>query len=225
MIPDRDGRIVILCDEHGFENCASCNEDRYAMYCSAGDSGQVECEKPQLQAKVAELERERDDARGIVVELRNDKAALKSKVSFLQLGLDSKNGPVMSEQAATIERLTGIIQAARKHKLLILHDAECFSIDGSKPRVCGREELRAILDAGDMHASSAITMMAINERLTKALCMLYDKYEDGPPCTEDGDEFGSPLGNCVQLTADEEDEILALIPASRDAAFSKQEPK
>ena len=53
--------------------------------------------------------------------------------------------------------------------------------------------------------------------LEQALCMLYDKYEDGPCCTEDGDPHGTVIGNAVRLSADEEDQILRLIPAERDA--------
>ena len=58
-------------------------------------------------------------------------------------------------------------------------------------------------------------------RLTAALTMLYDKYESGDPCTENGDEFGSVLGNCVRLSSEEEDEILKLIPGTTLLATTK----
>lgn len=51
--------------------------------------------------------------------------------------------------------------------------------------------------------------------LTEALEMLYDKYEDGDPCTENGDPEGSPMGNCVSLSYEEETLILSLIPKVR----------
>lgn len=53
------------------------------------------------------------------------------------------------------------------------------------------------------------------QTLTDALEMIYDKYEDGDPCTENGDEHGSPIGNAVRLSAEEEDLILSLIPKQR----------
>lgn len=60
-----------------------------------------------------------------------------------------------------------------------------------------------------------IELQAQLQAVQDALCMLYDKYEDGDPCTENGDEHGSYMGNCVRLSADEEDQILRLIPAER----------
>lgn len=82
-----------------------------------------------------------------------------------------------------------------------------------------REEWRGnyqtLLDDGVEMRKIAAQLQARNSELVDALCMLYDRYEDGPPCTENGDEYGSPLGNCVQLDAEEEDQILKLIPAER----------
>ena len=51
--------------------------------------------------------------------------------------------------------------------------------------------------------------------LEQALCMIYDKYEDGPPRTENGDPDGSALGNAVSLSFEEEQQILRLIPSER----------
>lgn len=53
------------------------------------------------------------------------------------------------------------------------------------------------------------------ERLRAALAMIYDKWEDGTPCYEDPEDFTGHLGNAVKLTAEEEMEILALIPTQR----------
>lgn len=78
-----------------------------------------------------------------------------------------------------------------------------------------------LIDAALMDEQLTQSQLRV-ERLTKALAMLYDKYEDGPPCTENGDEHGSPLGNAVRLNWEEEQEILALIPAERDAALSQE---
>lgn len=50
------GRVVMQCDEHDQENCPVCNEERYAMYCTSGDDGHIECEKPRLQARIRGLE-------------------------------------------------------------------------------------------------------------------------------------------------------------------------
>src|SRR5580692_4987055 len=55
---------------------------------------------------------------------------------------------------------------------------------------------------------------AVIAGLVDALELIYDKYEDGDPCTENGDPDGSMMGNCVQLHADEEDKILAALEAA-----------
>jgi hypothetical protein len=54
-----------------------------------------------------------------------------------------------------------------------------------------------------------------------ALCMMYDKWEDGPACYEDGDTDCGSLGHAVQLSEAEENQILALLPALRS---SDEEP-
>lgn len=57
--------------------------------------------------------------------------------------------------------------------------------------------------------------------LQDALCMIYDKYEDGPACSEGFDGEGGYIGNAVMLSKEEEDSILALIPKERDAAIDQ----
>jgi hypothetical protein len=49
--------------------------------------------------------------------------------------------------------------------------------------------------------------------LRKALEMMYDRYENGVPVyeLEDAEPTDEYLGNCVKITAQEEDEILLLI--------------
>lgn len=67
------------------------------------------------------------------------------------------------------------------------------------------------------------------ERLVDALEVMYDKYENGDPCFENPEELEGAMGNAVKLSFDEENEILALIPAypkkSRaiDAARQKEQ--
>jgi len=61
-------------------------------------------------------------------------------------------------------------------------------------------------------------LTAEHDALREALCMIYDKWEDGPGCQEGFDGEGGYIGNAVQLDADEENQILALIPKERDAA-------
>ena len=58
---------------------------------------------------------------------------------------------------------------------------------------------------------------AENARLKAALCMIYDKWEDGTSCYEDPEDYTGHLGNAVKLTNDEEAQILALIPSQRSA--------
>lgn len=53
----------------------------------------------------------------------------------------------VAEQEATIAGLTEALKEARKHRGVWLHDAECFSIKGDKPCVCGREKLVQQIDA------------------------------------------------------------------------------
>lgn len=54
---------------------------------------------------------------------------------------------------------------------------------------------------------------AIDQRDEARLALedLYDKVENGDPCTENGDIDGSYVGNCVHLSYEEEERILALI--------------
>ena len=51
--------------------------------------------------------------------------------------------------------------------------------------------------------------------LRVALCLIYDKWDAGTSCCDEG---GAALGNALRLDKAEEDSILALIPTSRDAA-------
>ena len=50
--------------------------------------------------------------------------------------------------------------------------------------------------------------------LRAALCLIYDKWEDGTSCC---DESGADLGNAMRLDKAEEDSILELIQTSREA--------
>lgn len=60
---------------------------------------------------------------------------------------------------------------------------------------------------------------AERDALRDALCMLYDKYEDGSACSEGFDGEGGYIGNAAMLSKEEEDSILALIPKERDTAI------
>lgn len=51
------------------------------------------------------------------------------------------------------------------------------------------------------------------QRLVAALEMMYDKWENGVSCYEDADTTGACLGNAFRLNAEEEQEVLSLIPA------------
>ena len=52
--------------------------------------------------------------------------------------------------------------------------------------------------------------------LRGALCMIYDRWEDGTSCC---DESGADLGNALRLDKAEEDSILALVAAGIKAEF------
>jgi len=73
--------------------------------------------------------------------------------------------------------------------------------------------LKRLLDDGKAAAAEALA-------LREALCMIYEKYEDGGQCFEGPDCAGSYMGNAVHLDGDEENQILALIPKERDAAIA-----
>jgi hypothetical protein len=45
------------------------------------------------------------------------------------------------------DEMAKAIRDARKHQGVWLHDADCFSMDGSKPCVCGREQMVKAIDA------------------------------------------------------------------------------
>lgn len=66
-------------------------------------------------------------------------------------------------------------------------------------------------------ASNADETSSKEARLIAALGMIYDKWEDGTSCYEDPEDFTGHLGNAVKLTAEEEMEILALIPTQRSS--------
>lgn len=53
------------------------------------------------------------------------------------------------------------------------------------------------------------------DTLRDALEDFYDTYENGDPCTENGEPDGSSMGNCVSLSYEEEERFLALIPRQR----------
>ena len=59
---------------------------------------------------------------------------------------------------------------------------------------------------------------AERDALRAALCMIYDKWEDGTRCF---DESENDLGNAFRLDKEEEDSILALIPKERYATTDK----
>lgn len=54
----------------------------------------------------------------------------------------------------------------------------------------------------------------------RALELLYDKWENGLACYEDGDPESGFVGNAFKLTEEEENQILALIPALPSAALA-----
>ena len=60
---------------------------------------------------------------------------------------------------------------------------------------------------------------AEREELIGALEMMWDQYENGTQCYEDPDEHAGYLGHAVNLSADEEQRVLALIPAQCSAAI------
>lgn len=50
-------------------------------------------------------------------------------------------------------------------------------------------------------------------RLAQALEMIFDKWENGPDVFEDVEELSGPMGKAVDLSGEEENQILALIPS------------
>ena len=62
---------------------------------------------------------------------------------------------------------------------------------------------------------------AITDKLVAALGMIYDKWENGDRCYEDGDPNSSYMGNAFKLTQDEEVEILSLLPPAAELTSSK----
>jgi len=77
------------------------------------------------------------------------------------------------------------------------------------------ERLRAIsgqYDEYGWHGEIELEAADEIERLRAALEMLYDKWENGDPCYEDGDPQSNYLGNAFRLSEEEENEVLALIP-------------
>lgn len=66
---------------------------------------------------------------------------------------------------------------------------------------------------------------AERDRLIRALEMIYDKWENGDPCYGDAETLSDPIGNAVELSYEEENEILALIPRTPSAALAASEPE
>lgn len=64
----------------------------------------------------------------------------------------------------------------------------------------------------DKQAKALAADQATIRDLRDALEMIYDKWENGDPCTDDP-ESGGILGKCVDLSDEEENQILALIPS------------
>lgn len=58
----------------------------------------------------------------------------------------------------------------------------------------------------------ALKVPELVDELMDALCMMYDKWENGIPCTDGGEEDGCPLGNAFKLSEAEESRVLKLIP-------------
>ncbi len=80
-------------------------------------------------------------------------------------------------------------------------------------------EANMLVDALNCKEADLAAAQAERDALRDVLCMLYDKYEDGPGCQEGFDGEGGYIGNAVMLSKEEEDSILALIPKERDAAI------
>ena len=53
--------------------------------------------------------------------------------------------------------------------------------------------------------------VALLKKLTAALEMIYDKWENGDPCFEDLETLSGSLGNAFKLSYEEENQILELI--------------
>jgi len=78
---------------------------------------------------------------------------------------------------------------------------------------------RFTANSGDFGMAEALLALQIEATaLRDALAMIYEKYEDGDSCTENGDPDGSYMGNCVRLDGPEEDSILKLLPKERQPA-------
>jgi hypothetical protein len=58
----------------------------------------------------------------------------------------------------------------------------------------------------------------------RLLALMYDRWEDGTPCYEDAEDCTGFLGHAVKLSAEEEDEIIALLKGIPRAAQSNTEP-
>jgi len=93
---------------------------------------------------------------------------------------------------------------------------------------CGHDDDEALLAAlrnaakALSGASSPVETTEVT-RLRAALGLMYDKWEDGVTCWEDGDDSGISLGNAFKLTDEEEREILSLIPSQRSAVEPAEE--
>ncbi len=86
------------------------------------------------------------------------------------------------------------------------------------PGICPRCDCGNLETGGIKRQQERIAALeAENARMKAALCMIYDKWEDGTPCYEDPEDYTGHLGNAVKLTDDEEAQILALIPSQRSA--------
>lgn len=143
--------------------------------------------------------------------------------------------PVIPEAARLIaERLftNGMNQRAARLRLELQDksDGGGWSIDAAYDQI---KQVTGPLEAKIAEQAATI------ERLRDALELMYDKYENGVPCTEDGDVGAFGIGNAVRLSAEEDDQVLGALESAgvktalsfrvdgsrKDAALSPPQPE
>ena len=122
----------------------------------------------------------------------------------------------LSRAEATIKDLETLVDRHLEQKAALNQDLQRFKAQRdlldraltSKNQTVAEQERRI----EDLEAENA--------RLREALEMIYDKWEDGVSCYEDPEEHTAFVGNAIQLSDEEEKQILALIPKQRTAALN-----
>ena len=110
-----------------------------------------------------------------------------------------------SDQCAAASLLNALISWVNKdHEdtLTISHNQGCYI----------RDEIERLRKAGQEN----VALRAERDRLKASLGLIYDRWENGTPCSEAGEdgqieEGASSLGNAIKLSFAEEQEILNLI--------------